>query len=129
MKTAILFTVLVATVSAFSPSSHSARRSLSLFSEEPKPEVAAPEAAAAPEVVVASTPEVAAPEVAAPDAAKPDDAATPEESKPPAPKAGQNQQAEYGKSLELPSTYVRCGGCQSHFALTEDDLGERGKGR
>jgi hypothetical protein len=129
MKTAILFTLLVATVSAFSPSSHSARRTLSLFSEEPKPEVAA----STPEAAV-STPEVAKPvEVVKSDDAKPEDTkpddAKPVESKPPAPKSGGNQQAEYGKSLELPSTYVRCGGCQSHFALTEDDLGERGKGR
>lgn len=40
-----------------------------------------------------------------------------------------NKQPEYGQSLALPDSYVRCGGCQSHFALTPEDLGERGKGR
>jgi len=38
-------------------------------------------------------------------------------------------QAEYGKALELPGTYVRCGSCKAHFALAPDDLGVKGKGR
>mmetsp|Transcript_2673 Transcript_2673/g.3965 ORF Transcript_2673/g.3965 Transcript_2673/m.3965 type:complete len:211 (-) Transcript_2673:293-925(-) len=41
----------------------------------------------------------------------------------------ESKQAEYGKSLELPDTYVRCGACHSHFAIAEEDLGTRGKGR
>jgi hypothetical protein len=38
------------------------------------------------------------------------------------------KQAEYGKSLELPSTYVTCGRCGSSYSLHADDL-EGGKGR
>jgi len=38
-----------------------------------------------------------------------------------------NNQAEYGKSLEMPETYARCGRCSTSFALTEDEL--QGKGR
>eukprot|EP00546_Thalassionema_frauenfeldii_P006423 CAMPEP_0178930068 /NCGR_PEP_ID=MMETSP0786-20121207/21005_1 /TAXON_ID=186022 /ORGANISM="Thalassionema frauenfeldii, Strain CCMP 1798" /LENGTH=210 /DNA_ID=CAMNT_0020606505 /DNA_START=81 /DNA_END=713 /DNA_ORIENTATION=+ len=41
----------------------------------------------------------------------------------------ESKQAEYGKSLELPDTYVRCGNCYTSFAIAPDDLGERGKGR
>ena len=37
-------------------------------------------------------------------------------------------QAEYGKSLDMPSTYVTCGQCGSSYALKMDDLGG-GKGR
>lgn len=40
-----------------------------------------------------------------------------------------NQQAQYGTDLDLPASYVRCGKCQSIYALTEDDLGDKGKGR
>ncbi|KAG7358437.1 RNP-1 like RNA-binding protein [Nitzschia inconspicua] len=32
-------------------------------------------------------------------------------------------QAEYGKSLEMPSTYVTCGQCGSSYALKKEDLG------
>jgi len=39
------------------------------------------------------------------------------------------QQAEYGKTLEMPDSYVQCGSCQSAFAVTGDDLGAGGKGR
>lgn len=39
-----------------------------------------------------------------------------------------HKQAEYGQSLELPGTYVRCGACRAHFAIAPDDLG-KGKGR
>lgn len=49
----------------------------------------------------------------------------------PAPRTGggQNNQKEYGKSLDLPDTYVRCGKCQTLYALKPEDLGDRGKGR
>lgn len=40
----------------------------------------------------------------------------------------ESNQEKYGKELELPNTYVRCGRCASSFAITEDDLGT-GKGR
>lgn len=43
-------------------------------------------------------------------------------------KSSSSKQAQYGKDLELPPTYVRCGKCQVYFSLTEDELG-RGKGR
>jgi|Transcript_15654 predicted Zn finger-like uncharacterized protein len=39
----------------------------------------------------------------------------------------ESKQKEYGQSLELPTTYVRCGRCQSVYAMTADDLGN-GKG-
>jgi hypothetical protein len=39
------------------------------------------------------------------------------------------KQAEYGVSLELPETYVKCGKCQSTYSIALDDLGdERSKG-
>ena len=38
-------------------------------------------------------------------------------------------QASYGTTEELPESYVRCGKCQTSFALTEEDLGVGGKGR
>lgn len=41
---------------------------------------------------------------------------------------GENQQAEYGKSLPIPDTYVRCGRCGTSYALAISDLGG-GKGR
>lgn len=41
----------------------------------------------------------------------------------------ESKQAEYGQSLELPDTYIKCGSCHSVFAISPDDLGERGKGR
>lgn len=41
---------------------------------------------------------------------------------------GMSQQAEYGNDLPLPNTYVRCGRCDSYFALKEEDLG-KAKGR
>lgn len=40
-----------------------------------------------------------------------------------------NTQPEYGKSLEIPDTYVRCGRCDTSYALKESDLGEKGRGR
>lgn len=39
-----------------------------------------------------------------------------------------SQQPLYGKELGMPDTYVRCGRCQTIYALTEEDLGEKGKG-
>jgi predicted Zn finger-like uncharacterized protein len=39
------------------------------------------------------------------------------------------QQALYGKQVELPDTYVRCGRCQTVYAIKEEDLGQGGKGR
>jgi predicted Zn finger-like uncharacterized protein len=41
----------------------------------------------------------------------------------------ENKQPEYGVSLDVPNTYVRCSSCQSHYAITPEDLGARGKGR
>ena len=34
----------------------------------------------------------------------------------------------YGKELEMPETFVRCGKCQTIYAITENDLGEKGRG-
>lgn len=39
-----------------------------------------------------------------------------------------DRQAQYGQSLELPKSYVRCGQCQTLYALREEDLGQ-GRGR
>jgi hypothetical protein len=39
-----------------------------------------------------------------------------------------SNQPKYGKELDLPHTYVRCGRCFTNYALTEEDLGT-GKGR
>jgi predicted Zn finger-like uncharacterized protein len=40
------------------------------------------------------------------------------------------KQAEYGVSLELPPTHVRCGKCQTIYAVAEEDLGPpRSRGR
>lgn len=41
-----------------------------------------------------------------------------------------SQQAEYGQgTVELPDTYVKCGKCQSVYAIKEEDLGSKGRGR
>mmetsp|Transcript_33011 Transcript_33011/g.68763 ORF Transcript_33011/g.68763 Transcript_33011/m.68763 type:complete len:212 (-) Transcript_33011:533-1168(-) len=40
----------------------------------------------------------------------------------------ETKQAEYGKSLELPNTYVKCGKCQTCFSVAPEDLGN-GRGR
>lgn len=40
----------------------------------------------------------------------------------------ENNQPKYGKELEMPDTYVRCGRCQTSYALKVEDLGQ-GKGR
>jgi hypothetical protein len=82
-------------------------------------EKASPAPAAAAPVAVA--PAAAASAAAAPAAAAPAAAA-------PA-AAASSSQSDYGGSLPLPNTYVRCSKCQAHFALQPDDLGERGKGR
>jgi len=39
----------------------------------------------------------------------------------------QQKQAEYGKSLELPGTYAKCGKCHAAFAIALEDLGGRGR--
>jgi len=48
--------------------------------------------------------------------------------KPTLTKPQESKQPLYGKSLDMPDTYVRCGKCSTSFAMTEDDLGQ-GKGR
>ena len=40
-----------------------------------------------------------------------------------------SRQPEYGRTLNLPSTYAKCSKCFSVYALTDDDLGEQGRGR
>lgn len=45
-----------------------------------------------------------------------------------APAATENNQAKYGKDLDLPGTYVRCGRCATSYAIAATDLGT-GKGR
>uniref|UniRef100_A0A6V2PYU0 RRM domain-containing protein n=1 Tax=Ditylum brightwellii TaxID=49249 RepID=A0A6V2PYU0_9STRA len=42
---------------------------------------------------------------------------------------GTLRQKEYGVTLDMPETYARCGRCSTSFALTSEDLGDRGKGR
>lgn len=37
--------------------------------------------------------------------------------------AAENNQKLYGDSLELPSSYVRCGRCQTIYAMKPEDLG------
>ena len=139
MKFFVVLAMLVAAVSAFGPSVQQSRVSsrFALFADvestqpkEPEPTqeppaaavVVAPEAAAvvAPEAAAAAPAEAAVAAAAVAPAA----AAAPRT-------AGQqfNLQPEYGKGKELPNTYVRCGTCQSHFAIKPEDLGERGKGR
>jgi hypothetical protein len=39
-----------------------------------------------------------------------------------------SNQPKYGKELDLPETYVRCGRCFTNYAITEEDLGT-GRGR
>uniref|UniRef100_A0A7S1Z4Z8 RRM domain-containing protein n=1 Tax=Trieres chinensis TaxID=1514140 RepID=A0A7S1Z4Z8_TRICV len=39
------------------------------------------------------------------------------------------RQKMYGKDLAMPGTYVQCGRCHAAYAIQEDDLGDRGKGR
>ena len=52
-------------------------------------------------------------------------------SSPSIPNAGSSDsnQSKYGNDLPIPSSYVRCGRCQSLFALKPEDLGPKGKGR
>jgi predicted Zn finger-like uncharacterized protein len=40
-----------------------------------------------------------------------------------------SQQAQYGEQIALPDTYVRCGKCQTVYAITEEDLGINSRGR
>lgn len=41
--------------------------------------------------------------------------------------SSKSRQASYGIDLEMPSSYVRCGKCQTVFAMTAEDLGGRGR--
>ena len=41
----------------------------------------------------------------------------------------ESQQAEYGKSLQVPDSYVKCGKCQTVYSLQESDFGEKARGR
>jgi hypothetical protein len=34
----------------------------------------------------------------------------------------------YGKDLDLPDTYVRCGKCHTLYPIKEEDLGDKGRG-
>jgi predicted Zn finger-like uncharacterized protein len=40
---------------------------------------------------------------------------------------GVHRQALYGTELEMPNSYVRCGKCLAIYAMTEEDLGGRGR--
>lgn len=53
---------------------------------------------------------------------------TTESSSPTEAPSQQTKQPEYGVSLDLPGTYVRCGRCATSYAIAEEDLGG-GKGR
>jgi hypothetical protein len=46
-----------------------------------------------------------------------------------APEVAVEKQPLYGTTLDLPDTYARCGACQTSFALTDNDLGDKGRGR
>ena len=99
----------------------------SLFSSVPEtPSPASTESSApAPAVPAPAIPAAAAvPAVAAVPAAPADPAA------PAVPAAAPdvNNQPKYGKELELPGTYVRCGRCATSYAIGAGDLGT-GKGR
>jgi predicted Zn finger-like uncharacterized protein len=37
-----------------------------------------------------------------------------------------SRQSLYGTTLDMPNTYVRCGKCQTSYAISEEDLGARG---
>jgi predicted Zn finger-like uncharacterized protein len=37
-----------------------------------------------------------------------------------------SKQGLYGSELDMPETYVKCGKCQTAYAITEDELGSRG---
>jgi predicted Zn finger-like uncharacterized protein len=37
-----------------------------------------------------------------------------------------DRQRLYGTEIDMPNTYVRCGKCQTSYAIAEDDLGTRG---
>jgi predicted Zn finger-like uncharacterized protein len=96
-------------------------------------ETAAPVVAETEAPVVAETAAPAVAETAAPaaDAAAP---AVAETAAPAAPVAetavaGAATAAAGGETAERPDTYVRCGKCQTIYALTADDLGPGGRGR
>jgi predicted Zn finger-like uncharacterized protein len=107
----------ISAVSAFT-CTNTVGRSTALFSStEAVPDATpapVPEAAVAPAVPEAAA-APAVPEATAVAAPAPASAST------------ENKQPKYGKELELPGTYVRCGRCATSFALTLDELGG-GKG-
>jgi len=101
----------ISTVSAFSVNHNILPTPTALYSttaEGTTSETATPAAA------------VEAPKPAAVEAAAVEAPVTPAAPKP----AGvESNQPKYGKELELPGTYVRCGRCATSFALAVDDLG------
>lgn len=125
-----LFLTLISSVSGFNiitPRNVGAQTVSSLFSSVPEtPSPASTESSApAPAVPAPAIPAAAAvPAVAAVPAAPADPAA------PAVPAAAPdvNNQPKYGKELELPGTYVRCGRCATSYAIGAGDLGT-GKGR
>lgn len=119
-----LFLTLISSVSGFNiitPRNVGAQTVSSLFSSVPEtPSPASTESSApAPAVPAPAIPAAAAvPAVAADPAAAAVPAAAPDV----------NNQPKYGKELELPGTYVRCGRCATSYAIGAGDLGT-GKGR
>ena len=107
----------LSSVSGFSIQSSVRFTSLPLYStaESSSPAPAAEVSAPAPAEV--SSP--AAESAPAPAASAPAEAAKTE--------GPTNNQAAYGKTKDMPGTYVRCGRCATSYALATDDLGG-GKG-
>lgn len=108
--------VLVSNASAFVAPNHYAMASVSGLASAPSALFMSSEAEASTPTPSETTPPPPSEEKTPPAAA-----ATP------ATTTSQNKQALYGDSLEMPSTYVRCGRCQTVYAMKEDDLGQ-GKG-
>jgi predicted Zn finger-like uncharacterized protein len=131
MKYTTLLITLLSTlspcVSGFSvnPITHRGTPS-SLFSSPP--EAASTEASAAAPAPAAPSTEVAASAAAPTEADKPAVPATGTAAPPAAAAAPVNNQPKYGKELDLPGTYVRCGRCATSYAIAASDLGT-GKGR
>ena len=131
-----LFLTLISSVSGFNiitPRNVGAQTVSSLFSSVPEtPSPASTESSApAPAVPAPAIPAAAAvPAVAAVPAAAavPAVAADPAAAAVPAAAPDVNNQPKYGKELELPGTYVRCGRCATSYAIGAGDLGT-GKGR
>jgi len=107
-----LFLTLISSASGFNvitPRNVGAQTVSSLFSSVPEtPSPASTESSApAPAAPAPAIPAAAAVPAAAPEV---------------------NNQPKYGKELELPGTYVRCGRCATSYAIGAGDLGT-GKGR